>query len=356
MTAIRWLFAAALLAFAACGPNGPPQGECLVVSVPNAQLWSAPSGRSEVSQVLAKGTAVFFLYEVSAETYTMVLEGKSQEGCWIKVSTPQRDSGWIFSGAVAWDRASCPQLERALAESRPRRFLGTEFFDRAHRIKNQLSSARSDHELAGSFLSARQFRSDLETLLAEKLRKEPPGDRPDWFWLNDHLPGMLLQSDEKKNGFRVFFDYRPWLEAAKKTEGTEDDLAMESLVSAFPQDSTESDLPGWRFFDPEQGFFSMLGRGRHLAMLRRVDEGLRQENSFRPVYNELLRAVLDDLINARAFWESPERLLVEYEDILAGDFVFWTPEQKLTLTVRRGQLKEWKKNGLVVNGFDGGNR
>jgi hypothetical protein len=355
MTVRQGLFGAFLFLFLSCVERQSPAGETVTVAVPSAQLWAEPSSRSKAIAVLEKGQNVVFLGEVSAESSVQTLEGSAREGQWLKVMTSDRDSGWVFAEAVFWEKNASPQLEQALIDGRLRYFMGASLLARYRALRHSMGEVSREDSFASVFWKAIAFQRDLQTVFDEKLRKEAPtAELPDWLWLNAYLPGLWVQATLDGHSYRVYMDYRPWAALAKGTLGDADDYAIETLLQVFPEDSLEFEVPAWQLYDPQKGRFSLLGRGVHLLLLRRLDVGLLQGGSYREIYLGLLRGILEDLESADAFWESPDRFLSEYEAIRAENFSFWVPGQQLTLAVRYRQLTEWKKRGYRVDGYRGG--
>lgn len=334
--------------------GAPPEGEPMRVSVPETSLSAAPMVGAPSVATLREGAALYFLGEISENTDILEFQGTLRESPYFKVQTGTGKAGWVFGGAVKWDSSACPRLLHLLGTRRAEQFLGKNILGKISQTKKSFESVRSQENFAVAFREAVDLQKALTVLLNEKRRTAPPGVPPDWYWLNDSLRGLLLQNSLDGQSFEVYRDFKAWATLARRTTGSADDQLVQAYLMAFPEDSIEFAYPAWRILADEHHPQSLLGRGIHLALLRHLEASLLADGLFRREIMSLKQKILDDIANADAFWESPEKVLAEFDAIVAEGFSFLDENDYLVLGVRRSQLAAYAKHGITMNGYSGG--
>lgn len=334
--------------------GAPPEGEPLRVAVPEISLTTEPLVGAPSVASLRGGAMLYFLGEISENADVLELQGTLRESPYLKVQTGTGKTGWIFAGALSWDTSACPRLVRMLGVRRAEQFLGKNILEKISRAKKTFESVRSQEDFARAFREAADLQKDLAVLLNEKRRTAPPDALPDWFWVNDSLRGLLLQNSLDGQAFEVYRDFQVWETLARHSTGTADDQLIRAYLMAFPEDSIEFEYPAWRILADEHHAQSLLGRGIHLAVLRHLDASLLADGLFRRELMLLKQNIIDDIANADAFWESPEKVLAEFDAIVKDGISLLDTNDYLVLGVRRNQLVEYKKHGISMNGYAGG--
>lgn len=290
-----------------------------------------------------KGAKLTDLGEVSHFENEIILEGARLRMPWLKVETSDKKIGWIFAGAV-----QPPGDEKEwLLQKRLDCYFGKKFRDRLNAWRAGINNQKTEADFAAYFREAIALRN----IIVEQLDRRADQDgRPDFFWLNEIMPGFLFQRAYRFGKPQLLADYRFWQQKTAKTSGQADDTYMQVCIATFPKDSIESLFPVWRFQLAELDWASQLGNGASTGILEKITEALAQSQLFEPELTGMKEAILEDIMdNKTKFWQSQETILSELDGLISHPPGCITPNDVLSLRSRRSMLQESEKNWIKVN-------
>ncbi len=325
-----------------------PQDQTLVLNRP-ASLRDAPGPEGRELQLLEKGQKVTDLGEVSNFETQFDLEGTTYQSPWIKVRVSGQETGWLLAAAAKPAGADHGKAAFWLVESKIQCYFGKSLKARyLHYLTSGQPADASD--LAARYREAVALRDTFMHLLARRAEPNEAAFRPDFSWLETVLPGFVFQYIAEDSRPYLFADYAYWRERALKTGGDEDDVFVETCLTAFAADSIESFFPAWKFQYSDYEAASQLGAGVHLKMFRQIEKALQAGPLFRPELLEFKAALLEDILSADTrYWQPRDRIVQELGQILAAGFSFLDQRDLIALEARLKVLENPEANAVEVD-------
>jgi hypothetical protein len=347
----RWLalsLVPLVLSAMGCRNEGFPPERTLIVRTEQTPLLDAPGVHGRELHLLPRSTPLLDLGEVSRFATRLHFGDTLIESPWLRVQTPAGDTGWVFAAAAP------PPAPEAFAEwflqKRLLCFFGPALTTRRNEWAGELTQAGSDAALAPAYRHGLSLRDTLALFLNRRAEPNEPALQPDFFWLNQALPGFIVQQVGPAAQPYPFVDFRVWLEKAASTPGGQDDAFLQVCLQAFPADSIESPYPIWTIQTGESSGSSQLGLGRHLAMLQNLDEAMATGPLFQPELVKIKDALVEDMVGKNTtYWQPVEKILTELNKILESNFSSLDERDRLALQERLLMLENAEANGITVN-------
>lgn len=322
----------------------------LQTAVADLRLRDAPGEGGGIIAILAKGTELEDLGEVSNFTTRVQLRGITYDEPWIKVKTPQGQSGWVYGGGLNFDPESTAKTAAVLLEKRTLALFGKALTGRIYMHRRNFSGIRTAEDFSRVLQEGLSLRDTLVSELQRRVQPGSPGSAPDFFWLTTVFPGFQVQLVAEGTSWYLFCDYRQWLPLAKRTGGVQDDLYTDLQLAAFPEDSIEYFFPSWQIQTWDYGGSSLLGKGVHLQILQKLDAQYTAESPFIPLLLKMKQQIVADITDAKTtFWYSATDAAGELQRILQSDFQVLDRADRIALTTRVEQLKTPQQHGISTN-------
>lgn len=338
-----------LAAIFVCCKNEKPENQ-LVVVFPQISLRDAPGKKSNAIRVLKHMEEVTDLNEVSNFESSVYFNDKNYQSPWIKVKTADHQVGWVFGSALQ-------PMQRDTGwffQKRMRCYFGTAITDRRNRLLDNERGGyrtRGDKGLAADYRESVVLRDTIIQLLTSRAEPSEASFQPDFSWLQDVLPGFIVQYVAEGTQPFLFADFRVWREKSLDSPGgQQDDAFFNTCFTAFPTDSIESFFPAWKFQISDYEAVSQLGTGVHLKMLRQIDAALTAGDIFRPELMALKESVLEDIVGKNtAYWQPKELILKELNQIIHAKLSCLDTRDRTALQSRLTMFENPEANGLHVN-------
>lgn len=318
----------------------------LVIVFPQTVLRDAPGEKSAEFKTLKVGERLRDLLQVSRFESEIRMRDVRVQAPWLKVQTANNDIGWVFA---AWVEPEQPQPDWLL-QKKMICYFGDALVARCNKYVQALELPVSEYGVAAQYREAIALRDTIVYLLAR--RAEPNGAfrQPNFSWLPEALPGFVFQQVAEGTQPYIFADYGFWHQKALASNGLQDDFFMETCLAAFSADSVESFFPAWTFQLSDYEAASQLGTGRHLKMLRAIDESLEVGTLFRPELKAFKEALLEDILGKNTvFWQPKELIVKELSQILNSDFSCLDGRDLMALQARLTMFDDPEANGVRVN-------
>ena len=323
----------------------------LISNIDHLRLRNQAGPDGEVLTTLSEGDTLYDMGEVSDFTTQVTLRGIRFNEPWIRVRTRDSITGWVYAGGVHFQLDDRAELTRRLMQRRLQTFFGEKLAQRTLDYRQAYRQMRNSEAFAATYREARALRDTLVQLFDKRITLiQAPGQIPDLTWMEEALPGLIVQRVAEGTAFYLFCDYRQWLEKSRSTKEPEDDQLVEVCLTAFALDSVEYFLPAWLIPVSDEAAYSELGKGVHLQMLEQMNQAMAHSRLFEPEYTTFKAALLQDILGAEhGYWNDKEPILTELDRILAADFGLLTPAEKESLKRRRQQFEEPDKNQIRLN-------
>lgn len=366
MTFSKTAFLFAILVLFSCGnsDDSPPvedvpeipeqttsQPTKMIVNIDNLRLRASAGEAGEEIAKLNAGSVVYDLGEVSDFTTKIQLRGIWFDEPWLKVRTEQNLEGWVYGGAVNFDVENPTQLSKMIMDKRLQTFFGKELTLNIHRYYAGFNNMKTNNDFLANLRDGNNLRDTLTKILENKINLSDQNNQlPDLFWLENAVPGFVTQLVAEGTLYYLFRDYRQLRQKALKTEGSEDDDFVALNLLVYSADSIEHFFPSWFIQTWDYGGCSLLGKGEHLKILKKIDEVLGKSRMFATEIMEIKNRLINDITGKDVdYWENKENILAEVHAILAAGLNCLTNEDKIALETRRMQFEYPAENNINVN-------
>lgn len=322
----------------------------LVVKEEGLRLWRQAGVEGEMIRALPQGAQLKDLRQTSDFTSRIQLGKQVYDEPWIKVQTETGEEGWLYARNTAFQFPSGQSPKTWQLEKRLTAYFGSAKVETLSGFRIAFERIASAEDFARVYQEGIDLREEFVKILENKTSRLAIEELPDLFWLEEAIPAFTPQVVAEGTAYYLFVNYKQWLKKAKQTKSDEDDAFINMCISFFPQDSIEYFFPNWQIQTWDYGGHSMLGRGRHLAALQKIDSLHQKGAIFQALSQKWLRLILDDLIKPDVtFWEPLESAGRELNQIITANFKCLSQDDKIALTVRRKQFENIEKYGLEFN-------
>lgn len=326
-----------------------PDGDFLLTVLEDLQLHAEPGPESPVIEVLAAGSRLHDLEQVSSVFTKVAIFDTIYWEPWIKVSAGEKE-GWILPTAYHLKMEDASQFEKWMKQKRLNGLFGSKLVARLAAFKETFHNSRTEEDVAFAYSQAIHLRDTLVTILGDKVEMKEDGFLPDLFWLKDFFPAFVTQLVAEGTSYYLFADYRVWGKHARETEGQLDDRFFEIQYLAFPFDSTEHFFPAWTIQTWDYGGHSLLGRGVHQQVLDSLGQLWNDSGLFKGELNRMKQMLVDDIsLPHITYWESAELAKKELDGIISKKHPFFLESEYVTLMTRRKHFDEPQKHGVQFN-------
>lgn len=335
------------------GQPAPQTGQplTLISNIDYLRLRNMPGPDGEVVANFMEGDTLYDMGEVSAFTTEVTLRGVRFNEPWIKVRNRDSLVGWIYAGGVHFELGGRGELAGRLMDMRLKTFFGDALAQRISAYRKDFQNARTSEEVANVHRDALQLRDTLVRVMDQRITLlQTPEQIPNLSWVEEALPGMVVQRVAEGTAFHLFLDYHQWLGKARQTKGAEDNQFVEVCLTAFGLDSVEYFLPDWNIAVSDEHVFSELGKGLHRNMLAKMTRAMAASRIFEPEYLAFKKQLLDDIMGLQlSYWNDQESILRELDGILADNPGILTSVEKENIRIRREQFAQPEKHDIRLN-------
>ena len=342
MLHFRWKILPLLLPIIGC-VNKNSIDNHVVVNASQVILRIEPSEKSQEITTLNQGQVLIDLGEVGPAESQIALGEEVFQTPWVKVQTPENQSGWV----LAWALKANGKQGDWLLQKRLVCYFGKSLTLRRNTVVQSFASLETEAKMAQLWQESNTLRDTFLKLLAQR----PEAGFPLQFnWLNEALPGFLFQKIGENEGPHLFADFQIWQHIALKTNGLQDDAFFQTCLSAFPLDSIESFFPVWKFQLAESESASQLGTGQHVKLFRQMDQVLETGMLFKHPLEIFKEQILEDIFEKKQrYWQPQEKILAELDQILADPPKCLNTRDREALGIRYKMFEDPEGNGLRVN-------
>lgn len=326
------------------------QREQLLVHANEVRLRAQPGQDGEVVATAKKGEALFDLETVSNFSTRIELSGQTFNEPWLKVATKDGTKGWVYACPLFFRMEKSGQLATFLLEKKLEMLVGKHNAERLRVYAASYQNVNTEAGFATVFRAGLSLRDTIVEMLETKVEPNPDEGMPDLFWLNEIFPGYLPQLVAEGTAYYLFTDFRAFLNLANKTSGQIDNEFLDICITAFPEDSIEYFYPSWKIQTWDYGGHSLLGRGKHMDMLGKMDKLLKQSDLFKEEIGRMKQDILNDMTGSYVtYWEEKEKILAEIDTIIHSNYGLFSEEEKIALNTRKEQFEAPEEHDIEVN-------
>lgn len=305
---------------------------------------------AEVIVSLVRGESMQFLGTISNFTTKIELGGIKQDEPWLLVELSDGRKGWVYAGSVRHQPDDKNGFSNLLLQKRLNSFFGNITSAKIQRHRRNFHRLTTSEGFARAYAVALELRDTLVVRLNQKINLSESETVPDLYWLEECLPGFVVQIVAEGTRYHLFVDYREWGQKAAETSGIEDDHFMEICYASYPTDSIEYVYKGWFQQTWEHGGSSLLGKGIHKKMFDDLEKMTQLTTLFANDLATTKRELLDDILNENnTYWEAKDKILAELEEIMATNYTILTKEDRIAIKERYNMFKDYKTHRIQLN-------
>lgn len=297
---------------------GESESEYPVVelSVPLFQIREAPNVESKGLVNLHKGDPLELLGPVSEHTTRLTMGRQTFYQPWLLVRTADGAEGWVHAAVIEGDIPDELRLKALIGkELAQEAILYCQAFNEMKAAASVVNTISRAHQLCEQLTLALQLQpSEVASEVAQL------------------LPALTISWVPFVRSWQFYVDYKAFGNAAKRTDGSADDVLLDLYYAAYPVDSIGYLYPGWKLEVDEEAVFSLLGKGVHISYLGQLDQSYVHRDVAGPAIDRLKALIINDMTKPTVlYWESKEKVQAELKSILDTTFAVLTPADTLAL-------------------------
>ncbi|MEM9821333.1 MAG: SH3 domain-containing protein [Bacteroidota bacterium] len=320
------------------------------VNVNRLRLRAEPGDQGKELAKLSAGTTLVDLDQVSDFHTRIKLRGVKYDEPWVKVKTQEGMEGWVFAGGLKFDSTHPGEVPQLLRKKRLQSMFGRQLALAIFQYQEAYANAKNSTTMAKVYTQGRELRDTLVRLLENKILIDDYEQLPDLFWLEEAMPGYVTALVAEGTQYYLFHDYGQMLEKVKATEGGQDDEFAQFCVQVHPMDSIEHFFPAWFMQTWDYGGHSLLGRGIHLDLLKKIEIQLTGNSPFAAELESIKERLLADIIEEYvSYWETQDQITTELTAIVKAELTILDQAQRVALQTRLKMFAQAKANGIKVN-------
>ncbi len=323
----------------------------MVVTLDNLPLRIAPGTDQTMVKELEQGTELETTGNISPLKTSQLIRGVQREEPWVEVKATDGAKGWIFGGAVKVEGAQNTPVASVLRKERLSSFFGSEKTRQILQYRTDFYSVENPRDLENVFIRGTILRDSLVQTMENRIEILDHDNLPDLSWIEDAMPGFSLGMVAEGTRYYLFQDYGKMSVWSKETTGHEDDAFFEFITFINNGQDLEGFYSLWFEQAWDYGGYSLLGEGKHLLVLTRMEKLMEVQQLFRNPILKLKMKLLQDVLNSPTglYGSSAEKIIEEIDAILAADFKILSKAERNSLALRKKQFSDPAKFGLKLN-------
>lgn len=327
----------------------------MYVYLDKLRLRETPGMKGKELARLPQDSKLTDLGEVSDFTTKLKIRGTNFDDPWIKVKTDTGLEGWVYGAGVRFDLNDPGELANKIMENRLLSIYGASVTRQIQTYQKAYLGAKDERAFSRAFEMGQELRDTIAALMDFKFAGDKRNALPDLSWLEITIPGYVVNLVEEGMAYALFMDYGQMLEKAMTTAGTADDDFMNINIKLHESDSIEYMFNSLILLTSEFSGHSLLGQGKHLAILKKMNEALATSDLFRNYIEEIKEGLVGDItIQGITYWEPQSRITKELEDILTTDLQFiLSPEDRIAIQTRKRLFEDSALYKISVNNRSG---
>lgn len=311
----------------------------LKILLNDLRIRQSPALNGEIIEKLNADNLVQWSGEISPNTNPIRLRGVPFNDPWLKISTPSGKSGWGYAAAMlpVSESPATNALKQQLYSLRAKHFFGESVQKALLKYQQYYQHAKTDDSLADIYTTGLLLRDDMVESLEQKVRiQHPPMDMS---WLEYALPGFKVALVAEGTQYYLFADFKIFAEKAKQTMGKADDDYFAYAQNIYPYNGQEGFFYSWFEQTWDYGGDSLLGQGKHMQAVQRMDQLLQQSQLFAQAIKHDKNSLVRDITSPQTnFRESADKIKKELKQILDANFSVLTDADKKEISKRLESL------------------
>lgn len=313
----------------------------LEIILDNVRIRDAAGLKGKEVARLPKKSKVIFNGVFSDFTDKIKLRGIQYDDPWLKVRTKTGEEGWIYGASVKFDANNVgADLYNKLITKRLTKFFGKKIVFEIEQYQKSYREAKTERDFALVYRNNKQLLDAMNEKFNEFFEVENfDSEYPDLFWIDDPIPAMTLGLVAEGTMYQIFTNIDDLIKKAATTQGQTDDNFTKLLKDYYDGD-VEYYFAVYYLQTWDYGGYSLLGQGKHKAILNRLEKLSAQSDLFVPEIKKLKTDLLEDITNGTEYGENSETILKELDEIIKIKYKIITSTELTTLKNRRPMFEK----------------
>ena len=313
----------------------------LEVILDNVRIRDAAGLKGKEVARLPKKSKVIFNGVFSDFTDKIKLRGIQYDDPWLKVRTKTGEEGWIYGASVKFDANNVgADLYNKLITKRLTKFFGKKIVFEIEQYQKSYKEAKTERDFALVYRNNKQLLDAMNEKFNEFFEVENfDSEYPDLFWIDDPIPAMTLGLVAEGTMYQIFTNIDDLIKKAATTQGQTDDDFTKLLKDYYDGD-VEYYFAVYYLQTWDYGGYSLLGQGKHKAILNRLEKLSAQSDLFVPEIKKLKTDLLEDITNGTEYGENSATILKELDEIIKIKYKIITNTELITLKNRRPMFEK----------------
>jgi len=321
----------------------------VLVNMKKLRILDAPGLESNQMGILSMGNKADYAGEMTTETTKLKLGGVWYDEPWVSIITSEKDTGWIFGGGMTFIGEDSEEVSEILLEKKMTSFFGG-LTPTIKTYRENYANANSSEEFAEVFHDGEELRDRMVEKLEEKIPVDEVEDLPNIFWIEDIMPGYVVELVAEGTQYYLFKDFKQLHTKATQTKGQEDDVFTDLGFTVYQRDSLEYFYPSWFMQTWDYGGHSLLGDGTHNDVLALADEVNSMSDFFKEDISVFKKEILRDITDpAITYWNGQERIVTELDSIISSEYSIINTDDIISLKARKKQFEDADANEIELN-------
>lgn len=311
----------------------------LKILLDDLRIRQSPTLNGEIIEKLDANNLVQWLGDISPNTDAIRLRGVSFDDPWLKIATASGKTGWGYAAAMipVSDSPATNALKQQLYNLRAKHFFGESVQKALLKYQQYYQHANTDAALADVYTTGLLLRDDMVQSLEQKANVEHPA--MDMSWLSFVLPGFDVELVAEATQYYLLANFKTFAQKASKTSGKADDDYFAYAQDIYPYDGQEGFFYSWFEQTWDYGGDSLLGQGKHLNSLSKMDQLLKQSPLFTQAIKHDKNSLVKDITSTETnFRESADKIKKELQQIIDKNFAVLTDADKKAIRQKHGSL------------------
>lgn len=331
--------------------NGQPI--MITVTTDLAVIRATPSLKADEIARKHKGDSIVFTNKITTTNIAMNIQGIDYNEPWLNVILEGNQRGWIYGGCINFNAAEHPELKQHVLQQRAKVLFGHSLAQQIGIYQQETQKVSTIPAFRTAYTRSQMLKDSLELYIANHIQTATSNTLPDFFWINELMDGLLVHYVEEKQQYYLFHDYKYWQTISQQSSSTQDDNFIEVCLATYPSDSIAYYFYGWQLPLDSTITCSLLGSNIHTNVLEKINIALDSNHYFAAEIQQLKQAIIDDISISDYYWLPLESIQKELKTIISKQYSFLVNSDWVEIKTRRQMLKNYTKNNIAVNLFEG---
>ena len=314
----------------------------------NVRIRDIAGLKGKEIETVSKDAKLFYQNEMSDFTDEITLRGIAYNDPWLKVKTEKGKTGWVYAGAVKFDMTKVSEdFKTQMVTKRLEKVFGNKLVFDIEQYQNDYGDIKTDKDFVLTYRNATKLQEKLNEKLEEKFDMYNVSDFPDLFWIDDAIPALNAELVGEGTMYHLLFNYKALKQVVTKTASKFDDEFVNLLISKH-NGEFEYFFPVWFLQTWDYGGYSLLGQGKHIAMLNRMQKLANKTDLFNVEITAMKEELLNDITTQNQYGEEQEKIIVEINDIIKKNYTIISNDEIIGLKTRIKMFEDPAKHEIEV--------